>query len=219
MIEDGTDAEKLIQLARRMFTDKNYSLAKHYYQDVMERDPDSWEAYFYANYCEVITVSLYDIPHYAQNLTNCYNTVLDMIFKTVSNPQTRMTYIASIASNLIFMAYTLNNEIMVKVNSDKDYDLLNSTLELAIATYAFGDAIDKKVQGAQQYAIRCCETAIELDLQIYKKFSRLPWSAAIGRAMKTVKKYAQDPINLMKKYNPAYKPPRYLKQSVLFNGI
>lgn len=48
-IDSSDELEKLYKVARRAKNDREISKATEYYNKILERDPTSWEAYFYIN--------------------------------------------------------------------------------------------------------------------------------------------------------------------------
>ena len=48
-VDSSDELEKLYKVARRAKNDGDSSKAKEYYNKILERDPTSWEAYFYLN--------------------------------------------------------------------------------------------------------------------------------------------------------------------------
>ena len=49
-IDSSDELEKLYKVARRAKNDGDKIKAEEYYNKILERDPTSWEAYFYAKY-------------------------------------------------------------------------------------------------------------------------------------------------------------------------
>ena len=49
-VDSSDELEKLYKVARRAKNDGNKNKAEEYYNMILERDPTSWEAYFYAKY-------------------------------------------------------------------------------------------------------------------------------------------------------------------------
>ena len=88
--------DDLYQAARRAKNINDFDAAKKFYKKILEKDPVSWEAYFFAEYC--------DLPHPAwapyfqriRRLVDPIPTALGLIYDNVSDKQDQLNAVSII---------------------------------------------------------------------------------------------------------------------------
>lgn len=78
-VDSSEKLSNLYQIARRAKEDENNENAEKYYEMILIDDPNSWEATFYVTYFQVRQCKVAEIELGAKSLTNCIDTVMNMI--------------------------------------------------------------------------------------------------------------------------------------------
>ena len=137
---DVTSAEKLLVLAKQALQDKNYINAYNYYNEVLLREPENIEAYFYSHYCGIYS-----------NLDNMPGSEINIFSNVVSNTISKIFYSSMEKNAKINFTVEVNNacqqlrvdysrvvslqekQFNIKIDPDKKIDLL--VLKMADALY------------------------------------------------------------------------------------
>lgn len=69
----------LYKLARRARDNNDYESAERYYSEILLDNPNDWEAAFYTVYCKAYTCKIAEIKSAAVSISNCLNTILNLI--------------------------------------------------------------------------------------------------------------------------------------------
>lgn len=75
--------ENLYEIARRARDDNNSIAAAKYYDMILQEDPFSWEASFYATYYAAMDTKIGQMADSAATVRNCFNSVLNLIKERV----------------------------------------------------------------------------------------------------------------------------------------
>ena len=88
---DSTDElAKFYQIARRAKSEGNIENAARYYDLILQKKPDDWEAYFYSVYYQTMSVSLDNIQSAAISMKNCAASTVQMIKNDVKTDQNKV---------------------------------------------------------------------------------------------------------------------------------
>lgn len=79
VIDDGLDIDKAYASARRLMKACDYDGALSYYSRIFDKDPDSWEAYFYCNYLKNARCSRGEVDDAVASMVLCLDAVLEML--------------------------------------------------------------------------------------------------------------------------------------------
>ncbi len=99
---EHTDNElnNLYILARRAREQNNYEYAQKYYEQVIVKDPSSWEANFYTIYYQAMNCNIEELETAALNVKNCEKTVFSLIKENVTDPAERKKAVKEVAKKL-----------------------------------------------------------------------------------------------------------------------
>ena len=78
-IDNSDELSNLYQIARRARDDENAENAAKYYDMILVKDPESWEAAFYVVYFKAARCRIMDIKSAANSVRNCEYSVLTLI--------------------------------------------------------------------------------------------------------------------------------------------
>ena len=99
---DGSDElNKLYQLARRAKDENNAADARKYYDEIVTKDPNSWEASFYAIYFKAIDCEYNEMVNYTHKLTDRSDSVFKLIKEYVTDPKEQRTAVDKVAAGII----------------------------------------------------------------------------------------------------------------------
>lgn len=72
-VDSSEDLKNLYELARRAKADNNSENAQKYYEQIILKDPSSWEANFYSVYYKAMSCKISEISSAATSVSNCIN--------------------------------------------------------------------------------------------------------------------------------------------------
>lgn len=78
-IDSSSELQNLYKLAQIAKIENNYENAEKYYNQILIKDPNSWEANYYAIYFKSMTCKIAEISKAARNLSNCLQHVLTLV--------------------------------------------------------------------------------------------------------------------------------------------
>ncbi len=147
---DTTDEVKnLFQLARRALKDEDNENAARYYDMILLKDPNSWEAAFYVVYCKARECTINQIEDATNAITNCLDTVLELI-KTHVPPQEQESAckevhekVMSITSLLEKAAQRTYEQLDSQQKLQHRNTWLNRLYAIIQCLYTLGDEMDK----------------------------------------------------------------------------
>jgi len=97
----STELDNLYQVARRARDTKNSENAQKFYEQILIKDPSSWEANFYSVYFQSMNCVIADICSAANNLTNLEEIVIKMVYDSIGGADERRKTINEISCRLI----------------------------------------------------------------------------------------------------------------------
>lgn len=109
-VDISDELKNLYLLARRARDENNSENAQKYYEQILLKDPTSWEASFYSVYYQSMNCKIGEIQSAAIRVSNCEETVLNLINENISDSEEQRKYISEIAmrlisiSNMLFLA-------------------------------------------------------------------------------------------------------------------
>ena len=206
---DNTEAIKnLFVLARRAKDNEEYEKAVGFYNDILLKDPTSWEACFYSCFLDLFSLQISEIESACKKIENCVKESLQLLKTSVIEKEQVEKCLADIASDLC--AY-----VLIGYNYSKSYykaNLLQGNSTAAFYSraktlngilYSFGDSI-VSVFGddfADATPVNVWEEAIKNSKTIINEFGLI--SEYVNVESEIIKTYA----NKIKKYEPNYNIP------------
>lgn len=207
-MDSSLELANLYQIARRSKDDNNAENAAKYYDMILVKDPNSWEAYFYVVYFKAMGCKIAEIRSSAVSVSNCINTVLTLIKDHVEGREAQINAVNEIAvrcaliSNMLFNAaknYYYGIDIQIRTKHNQEF--VNNCCAVRDIGYIVGDCIDNifyEYGELHSTAVTAWETGIVKHNEIMSHIVNK------GENIKIILGY----VNKIKKYNPMYKPPR-----------
>ena len=203
---DGSDELKnLYELARRAKTDNNSENAQKYYEQIVVKDPASWEANFYTTYYQSMNCKIAEIGVASIRITNCEDTVFNLIKNNITDPDEQRKAVDEVAakliaiSNLLFNAYKNHYDgISVQIQHNYTQEYADNCGAARDIVYKGGDWIIEIFGDSYGDIAACCwKLGVKQHNILNSVFSDKQLNASI------IKVY-NDKIS---KYDSSYQPP------------
>ena len=108
-LDTSKELSNLYQLARRAKNENNGENAAKYYDMILLKDPNSWEASFYVVYFKATECKIAQIESAGISVSNCINTVLNLIKNNLSSKHEQKLAYTEVASRVMNIAVMLFN--------------------------------------------------------------------------------------------------------------
>jgi len=147
-IDDSEELSNLYSLARRAVKEENYENGYKYYDQILVKRPNDWEANFYSLYCKSWNCTISQIESTASRLTDALSTNFELIQK-IEDSDKRFEAAREMCTNLLRIDDTLFAAAR-KNYSDLDYSIkdrflqeyVNRCLATILLAYGLGDGIE-----------------------------------------------------------------------------
>ncbi len=108
-VDTSGELKNLYELARRAKADNNSENAQKYYEQIITKDPSSWEANFYTVYYQSMNCKIGEIGVAAARVMNCEDTVFNLIKNNVLDADEQRIAVDEVAARLISISNMLFN--------------------------------------------------------------------------------------------------------------
>lgn len=205
-MDTSDELKNLYKLARRAKADNNSENAQKYYEQIIVKDPSSWEANFYTTYYQSMNCKIGEIGVAAIRISNCEDTVFSLIKENVEDSDEQRKAVNEVAerliiiSNMLFNAYKNHYDgisLQIKHNYVQTY--ANNCSAARDIVYSGGDLIIKifgDVYG--DIAASCWILGVKQHNILNLVFDNKELNSKI------IKEYTDKIL----KYNPSYQPPQ-----------
>lgn len=206
-VDQSDELKNLYELARRAKNDNNSENAQKYYDQVLIKDPSSWEANFYTVYFQSMNCKIGQIQSAAIRLSNCEDTVLRLIKDNISEPKEQRKAIDEMGAKLIDISLILHNAAVGHYNGidssiRRNYtqELLDNCTAISGICYNFGDYVTKILGDdyGMDFAVPCWKAGIEQQISM-QNFDSL----SLMDAKDTIMSY----VSKIQKYDSSYTAP------------
>ena len=190
-IDHSKELQDLYTVARRAVSDNNGANAIKYYEQILIKDPYSWEAAFYTVYFNAMSCKLMDVYKESNNILNCENTVLGLIRDKVVGIDEQRRSVEEVVDRSITVATLLFNASYNQNRKFKDNTYIMTMVTARNILLSCGDIIESNFgpSMASVNSVRAWSEAMKLNM-------RLP----IAQQGNTRTTY----INKIKVYDPSY---------------
>ena len=146
-IDASDELSNLYELARRAKFDNNTENAEKYYDMILVKDPNSWEATFYQVYFKAMNCRLCDIGLAASSVTNCLVTVFTLIDENIHDVPKKEEAVCEVIERCIYIGNMLfsaakNNydNIDSEIRSDFTQEMIDRCYSSMSLLYLLGDS-------------------------------------------------------------------------------
>lgn len=146
--DTSDELSNLYQIARRAKDDNNAENAAKYYDMILVKDPNSWEAAFYVVYFKAMQCKIAQISSAANSVTNCESSVLSLIKNNVPESEqlaavTEIVFRSSLIAHMLASAAKSHYDgINSEIRSNYTSDYVNNVTAASILMFTCGDLID-----------------------------------------------------------------------------
>lgn len=148
-IDTSGELANLYKIARRAKNDNNGENAAKYYDMILIKDPNSWEAAFYLVYFRAMECRIAEIASAATSVANCIGSVLELIKDHVADRDEQKkayTEVANRVSDIAGMLFNGAKGHYYDIDADIRDDYLQEWVDNAFASmncvYVLGDSLD-----------------------------------------------------------------------------
>lgn len=209
-VDTSDELKNLYEIARRAKDGNDIERAGKYYDMILVKDPQSWEANFFTVYFKAMSCKIAYIGYEANNLYNSIEPVLKMVCANVTDPEEQENAVKELMAHYVAAAETLYEgaaDYFFGINLDfiKDNDIneyVNRVLTCTNILYFFGDAVEAIFDG--KYCIASVSSWVKA-IEIQIKYRRGYGLSEKGKDLvkDTIDKYS----NKIRKYQPDYQTP------------
>lgn len=187
-MDHSEELSNLYTLARRARDEDNSENAEKYYEMIMMKEPDSWEASFYTIYYSSYNAKLGEIRTAANSITNCLDNVFKLILQNVPVDE-QYDAVAEIALHCSQIAPAYFN---VAKRHYHDYpDVKHASEEVLLSTSAATSIVFKCGDNIEKYfltnkkimEVACMEWRLGIELQ------KTPIAGSITNDQSMISKY------------------------------
>lgn len=205
-VDQTNELKKLYELARRAKNDNNSENAQKYYEQLLIKDPSSWEANFYTVYYQSMNCKIGQIRSAAIRLSNCEDTVLQLIKDNISDPQEQKKAVDEMGARLINISQMLYDAAKNHYQGIADSIRSNYTQEMGEnccaardICYDFGNYVIQFFgdEYGKDISVPCWKTGISQHNGIMRYFAH----------KEANKNIIMDYVSKIQKYDPSYIAP------------
>lgn len=206
-VDISDELKNLYEIARRAKDTDNAENATKYYDQILTKDPSSWEANFYVVYFKAMSCKIGEIWSAANSISNCLDTVVKLVKENVNSENVIYT-ISEIKVRLSVIANLLNNaaknhydgiDASIKLNYVQEY--VNNAAASADIMYEFGNCIERHLNDAGPMVIAASSWAD--GIAIHNTY--LPYLENKESNKDVMREYA----NKIKVHDPSYNLPEF----------
>ena len=147
-VDTSDELTNLYEIARRARNDHNDENALKYYDMIMVKDPNSWEANFYVVYYQTMTCKIAEISSAGFKLEHCLDSVCTLIKDNVTDPEEKTRAMNEIFTHSTVAAEMLSsaasrhyNDIDGQIRDRFTQEYINNEVAARDICYTLGEAI------------------------------------------------------------------------------
>ena len=206
-VDNTAELQNLYELARRARSDNNSENAQKYYEQILMKDPSSWEANFYSTYYQSMNCKIGQIQSAAIRMSNCEKTVLNLIKDNVIDPEERKVALNEVGSQLGFIAgmlfkaaYNHYYGIGDSIREQYKQEMVNNCSASRDICYNYGDYVIEIF--GDEYGKDIAAPIWELGITMHNKLMPMFLNKEFNKEI--IMGFADK----IKKYNPSYEAPK-----------
>lgn len=215
-IDQSEKISNLYLLARRALENQEHESALRYYDAILLEEPESWEAAFFSVYCKAKECRIGQICSAGKSLSNCLDTVLELIRTHVKEPDAKKKAVKKVASRsyeLSRMLFSAARSQFEEKDSQARKRYIQETVERCAAArdilYTLGDEIHRLFPDFPAL-LKTAAEAWKEGVLIHQYF--LPQLKNRSLNQKIILEYAEK----IQQYDPEYPTPRFSLWEKLF---
>ena len=210
------ELENLYLIAHRVKDSGDNEIAAKFYGMILDKDPQSWEANFYAVYFNAISCKIGEIWDAAKSLDDCIESVLQLVRTNVTDKEEQSLVIEelklrfSFAANLLADAAKKHYDGISKLKkADFTQEYLDNASKCSSMLYFLGSMVELYFKG--KYGEASAYLWKE-GIKIHNQY--LPYLAYREENKDIMKEYADK----IRKYEADYQLPQFNRPIILIGG-
>ena len=123
-VDSSSELENLYEIARRARDSENNENALKYYDQILMKDSNSWEAQFYVVYFRAMVCKIAEIGISAANIYKSFEPLLNLIKETVKDDDEQLKIIEEISNRSLFISqFLFNAAVQSYVDTEYSYNI------------------------------------------------------------------------------------------------
>ncbi len=152
-VDSNDELNKLYVLARRAKDDDNVENACKFYNEILLKDPNSWEANFYSVFYDAASCKKGEIGIKAQNITNCLKGTIAMIISDINDETQIVSEIENIQKQLFELSVP-----MIRASQDvREHSYIDGIMAMLVTLgdccASYGDRFKQQAISAYKFAV------------------------------------------------------------------
>ena len=202
-VDTSDELKNLYEVARRAKDNDNSEQAEKYYDKILAKDPNSWEANFYVVYYQTASCKIAHIAYAGNTLANAIPAVINLVKNNVPNDEQGSIitelFVKAISISAMLSGAADNHyyNISADIRAEYTQEYINNVAAAANILYTLGDCIDET--WGKKYGV----------------YSSGLWEAAIDHHNKYLQFLADKPINITKMQSYGEKIKKYKAEYAL----
>lgn len=204
-VDTSDELKNLYAIARRAKSDNNDENALKYYDMIMVKDPNSWEATFFVNYYQTMTCKIGEIANAGYKLSHCLDSVCTLVKERITDDEEKKNAINEIYAHSITAADMLSGAasrhydgIDVSIRDKFTQEYINNEVAARDICYILGEAMI--IYFGEDYG-KIAVLAWKKGIEIHSKFVK--YLQEKQENISVINKYADK----IRKYEPEYVNP------------
>lgn len=213
-IDTSSELDNLYQLARRAKDSENIDNALKYYEMILIKDADYWEANFYVIYYKAMSCKIIEIIDSAININNSIPFILEIIQKnSLENENEVIEEVVQriiIVTNMLYNAsvnHYNNIDASIRFREEYTIECKNSMIAAIDIMYTLGNELERIFEGKyQKYSVMSWEKGINLSKGLLTQSNVKTYISLEG-----TKSLIMEYVNKIHKYDPSFETPEVTK--------
>lgn len=177
-VDKSDELRNLYKIARRAKNENNEENAQKYYEQILLKDSNSWEAASYSVYFQSMQCKISEIESAANRLTNCEETVLLLVKKNIIEKKEQKETVTEISERIIQITESLYQAALqsyANLRFEEQYkpDFVKRSIAARNIAYHFGDKVIEIFGEAfgRDIAVPCWKEGIVIHKSIISNFT------------------------------------------------
>lgn len=204
-VDTSKELSNLYELARRAKDNDDCENAQKYYEQIVIKDPSSWEANFYTVYFQAANCTIREIGASSIKVSNSAKTVFNLIKENVTDPDEQRKVVNEVAIRMVAISSLMFDSYK------KYYEGIGSDIQ-----YEFTQAYANNCSAARDIAYSAGNYIVEVFGDTYGDIAAVCWMLGVKQHNilnhvfdnKSTNAQIIDSYNeKIKKYDPSYQAP------------
>ncbi len=203
-VDTSDELNNLYEIARRAKDSGNFENAAKYYDMILAKDPQSWEANFYVPYGRIMSCKSEEVKTCSISLNNSLAFIVQLVRDDMTSQDEQKNILLEIEKRLTEAEKAVSNKAIKLLKVDECMNYYEAQSEVFRILYGFGDCLEACFgEKYSEIAVRIWKYVIEYETRCFvnNKYVR------IGTYFENkVKKHISEYEEKIRKYDSSYQP-------------